>query len=104
MAVYLRLALPQKSSFMGFGFASCCEAWLCPAVNELRFQLGYALKRLHWKHIEAKPKINYRSHTAGQSHASQQLAKPNPRTFEAKHLTCFAITPSGYRNPQRHFL
>jgi len=69
---------------MGFGFASCCEAWLCPAVNELRFQLGYALKRLHWKHIEAKPKINYRSHTAGQSHASQQLAKPNPRTFEAK--------------------
>jgi hypothetical protein len=23
-----------KSSFIGFGFASCCEAWLCPAVCE----------------------------------------------------------------------
>jgi len=31
-----------------------------------------------WKHIEAKPKTNYRSLTAGQSHASQQLAKLDP--------------------------
>ena len=30
----LAIALPQKSSFIGFGFASCCEAWLCPAVCE----------------------------------------------------------------------
>ena len=67
---------------MEFGFASCCEAWLCPALNELRFQLGYALKLLHWKHIEGEAKTNYRSHTAGQSHASQQLAKPDPRKLD----------------------
>jgi hypothetical protein len=46
--------LPQESSVTGFRFASCCEAWLCPAVSELRFQLGYALKLLHWKHIEGE--------------------------------------------------
>jgi len=33
-------ALPQKSSFIEFGFASRCEAWLCPAVSELRFDFG----------------------------------------------------------------
>src|SRR6476660_7905891 len=79
---------------MGFGFASCCEAWLRPAVDELRFQLGYALKRLHWKHIEAKPKINYRSHTAGQSHASQQLAKPNPSNWTLRQSIAEACVSS----------
>jgi len=46
-AIKRALALTQKSSFIGFGFASCCEAWLGPAVSEPRFQLGYALKLLH---------------------------------------------------------
>src|SRR5690349_17649754 len=48
------MSLPQRSSFIGFGFASCCEAWPCPAVSELRFRLGYALKLLHWKQIEGR--------------------------------------------------
>ena len=45
---------------IGFGFANCCEAWLCLAISVLDFHLGYALKLLNWKHIEAKPKTNYR--------------------------------------------
>jgi len=54
----------SKFSFIGFGFASCCEAWLCLAVSA-RFQLGYALNLLQENTSRAKPKTNYRSHTAG---------------------------------------
>jgi len=77
--------LPQKSSFIGFGFASGCEAWLCPAVTDRRFQLGYALTLLC-----AEPKTNYRSHTAGQSHASNswQIKDWCNLDFWDKVLTC----------------
>jgi hypothetical protein len=79
-SVVIPYALPQKSSFIGFGFASCCEAWLCPAVGE--FNLSYAFRLLHSNTLRAQPKTNYRSLTGGQSHASQQLAKPNPTKLD----------------------
>jgi hypothetical protein len=37
------IALPQKSKLDRFGFASCFEAWLCPARGRAIVDLGYAL-------------------------------------------------------------
>jgi len=48
-----QLSTAARSSILEIA-CGCCEAWLCPAVSWLRFRLGYALKLLHWKHIEGE--------------------------------------------------
>ena len=80
-------ALPQKSSFNGFGFANCCEAWLCPAVSELRFSSGLrpqALELETHRRLSPKPIIASTRQGRAMPHNSWQSRIQENSTFEAK--------------------
>ena len=85
--------MPQKSSFIEFGFASRCEAWLCPAVSELSFDFGLrpqAFEPQTHRGRSPKPIIARTRQGRAMPHNSWQSRINPSSTFEAK--------PSLYRS------